>query len=230
MLKKYYKTLEKNPLFDGIDDYGIDQLLGCLQPKVKNYEKNQFIAFAGDEFTSIGVILEGQVTVIKENATGNKVMISLLDPGDMFGEMIAFSNFTKWPATVQATKNSAIMFMEKSAIVGECPKMCSWHKSLIQNMLKIVSNRALMLNKKVEYLSIKSMRGKLSTFFVEEHKKSKGNVLNLTMNRNELADFLNVSRPSMSREMAKLKDEGIIDYKKNQIEIKDLESLMEMTE
>ncbi len=230
MLKKYYKILEKNPLFDDIDDYSIDQLLGCLQPKVKTYEKNEFIAFAGDEFTSIGVVLEGQVTVIKENASGNKVMMSLLDPGDMFGEMIAFSNFSKWPATVQTTKNATIMFMEKSAIVGDCPKMCTWHKSLIQNMLKIVSNRALMLNKKVEYLSIKSMRGKLSNFFLEEYKKSKSQVLDLSMNRNELADFLNVSRPSMSREMGKLKEEGIIDYKKNQIRIVDLDGLKEMAE
>ncbi|MBF7096402.1 Crp/Fnr family transcriptional regulator [Alkalibacter mobilis] len=230
MINKYYKILEKNPLFEDIDDYSIDQLLSCLKPAIKKYKKNELIAMAGDPFISIGVILEGQVTVTKENMAGNKIVISLLNPGEMYGEMIAFSNQSIYPVTVEATKDTTVMLLDKSAIVGQCPKMCSWHKSLIQNMLKIVSNRALMLNKKVEYLSIKSMRGKLSAYFVDQQKKAKGKVLNLDMNRNELSDFLNVSRPSMSREMAKLREEGIIDYKKNQITILDLESLKEMAD
>lgn len=230
MLKQYYPTLENNPLFADIDDYSIDQLLSCLQPKVRSYEKNEFIAIAGDPFTSIGIVLEGQVSVIKESATGNRIMISQLEPGEMYGEMIAFSNQEFYPVTVEAIKDTTVMELERNAIIGQCPRMCSWHKTLIQNMLKIVSNRALMLNKKVEYLSIKSMRGKLSAFFLDEYKRFNKETFQLNMNRNQLADYLNVSRPSMSREMAKLRDEGVIDFKKNKIRIADLEALSEMAE
>ncbi|NTW71452.1 MAG: Crp/Fnr family transcriptional regulator [Eubacteriaceae bacterium] len=230
MIEKYYRILEKNPLFSDIDDYSIEQLMECLNPTVKNYKKHEFIAFAGDEFTSMGIVLDGQISIVKENASGTRVMMSLLDPGSMFGEMIAFTNSAKWPATVQATKNATIMFMRKDAIIGECHRMCTWHKTLIRNMLKIVSNRAVMLNKKVEYLSIKSMRGKLSTYFIEEFRKTGQKLLKLSMNRNELADFLNVSRPSMSRELARMKEEGVIDYNKNQVDILDLESLKFMAE
>lgn len=230
MLKKYYPILEANPLFADIDDYSIDQLLGCLQPTVKTYGKNQFIALAGDPFLSIGVILEGQVSVIKESAAGNKIVISQLQPGEMYGEMIAFSNQKTYPVTVEALKETTVMELNRDTIIGQCPRMCSWHKTLIQNMLKIVSNRALMLNKKVEYLSIKSMRGKLAAYFLDEYKRNNKKTFQLNMNRNQLADYLNVSRPSMSREMAKLRDEEIIDFRKNQIRILDLDTLMEWAE
>lgn len=228
MLKKYLAIVRNNPLFSDIDDESIDQLLSCLKPAVKHYRRNEFIALTGDLFASIGVILEGQVSVLKESASGNKTVISQLGPGEMYGEMIAFSNQEYYPVTVEALKDTTVMELDRKAIIGQCPNMCSWHKTLVQNMLKIVSNRALMLNKKVEYLSIRSMRGKLSTFFMDELNRTKKNTFTLNMNRNQLAEYLNVSRPSMSREMAKLREEGVIDYKKNQIRILDLDALMSM--
>lgn len=230
MLKKYYTIVKNNPLFANIEDNSIDQLLSCLNPAVRHYKKNQFIALAGDPFTSIGVVLEGRVSIIKESASGNKMVIAQLHPGEMFGEMIAFSNQDHYPVSVEAVKDATVMELDRSAIIGQCPNMCSWHKTLIQNMLKIVSNRALMLNKKVEYLSIKSMRGKLCTFFVDELKRASKGSFTLKMNRNQLAEYLNVSRPSMSREMAKLRDEGIIDFRKNHIRVLDENALMAMAE
>ena len=57
-------------------------------------------------------------------------------------------------------------------IVGECERMCISHKLLIVNMLSILSDRAMMLNRKVEYLAIKTIRGKLSTYLLEQYKNT----------------------------------------------------------
>jgi CRP-like cAMP-binding protein len=105
--------------------------------------------------------------------------------------------------------------------------VCPWHRTLVTNLLGITSERALMLNKKVEYLTIKSIRGKISTFLLDLYKKTGNNNVMLNMNRNELADFLNVSRPSKSREMCRMRDEGIIDFHLSTIRIKDVEALRE---
>ena len=86
-----------------------------------------------------------------------------------------------------------------------------------------------MLNKKVEYLTIKSMRGKLSTYLVEQYNKEKNVNITLPLNRNELSDFLNVSRPSMSREMSKMRDEGIIDFHLTAVKILDIKELKHMS-
>ena len=97
-------------------------------------------------------------------------------------------------------------------------------------MLKDISDKALMLNKKLEYLSMKSMRGKLSSFLLEQYKTTGSPAFLLPMKRHELADYLNVSRPSMSQEMCRMRDEGVIDFSRSSIQINDMESLKDMVE
>jgi CRP-like cAMP-binding protein len=82
----------------------------------------------------------------------------------------------------------------------------------------------------MEYLSMKSMRGKLSSFLLDQYKTNGKPTFLLPMKRHELADFLNVYRPSLSREMCRMRDEGVIDFNRSSIQIKDMESLKDMVE
>lgn len=225
MSEKHMAILSKSALFAGIGQAELESMLGCLKPKISSFNKNEYITVEGDKFENIGIILKGGAVVSKENAAGNRVVIAFLKPGDMFGEMIVFSDKSGWPATVQANEACEVFFLAKGKIIGQCEKICPWHRMLIQNMLKIMSGRALMLNKQVEYLTIKSMRGKISTFLLEQYKMAGSASFILQMQRSELADFLNVSRPSMSREMCRMRDEGIIDFHLSAIKIKDPEAL-----
>lgn len=229
MFDKYLEDVSKTTLFQGIERDEILAMLNCLKPRVCSYNKNDYIVTGGDAYESVGIVLKGAATVSKENAEGNRIVMTLLKPGDIFGEIIAFSSRMTWPATVQAQEPCVILFLPRGKIVGECDSMCSWHRILIQNFLRIISQRAMMLNKKVEYLTIKSMRGKISTYLVEQYNKVKNVNITLPLNRNELSDFLNVSRPSMSREMSKMKDEGIIDFHLNAVKIMDIEGLKHMS-
>ena len=96
-------------------------------------------------------------------------------------------------------------------------------------MLKIISEKALMLNRKVEYLALISVRQKIATYLLEQYKITKSKTFLLPLNRQELAEFLNVSRPSLSREMCRMRDEGIIDFHMSTIKILDLDVLKECT-
>lgn len=230
MNTKYIGTLDNSLLFHGIEKEHIKTMLHCLNPRISKYKRHDFITMAGDDFKELGILLEGEALVSKENAAGNRVMMMQLKPGQMFGEMVVFSSLKVWPVTVQAQSDCTVFFLSEKKIIGECERVCTWHKELIQNMLRITSERALMLNKKVEYLSMKSMRGKLSSYLLEQYHQAQSGTFDLPLNRNELADFLNVSRPSMSREMGRMRDEGIIDYYKSSIKIKDIVALRSMAE
>ncbi|WP_036947259.1 Crp/Fnr family transcriptional regulator [Pseudobacteroides cellulosolvens] len=225
MMEKYLTSLKKAPLFNSIDENELLTMLKCINPKIVSYKKNDYIALAGEKFNSLGIIAEGEASISMENAAGNRIMMAILKAGDMFGEMLVFSKLSAWPANVQAQEPCTVFFLQREKIIGECEKMCSWHRTLIQNMLVIISERALMLNKKLEYLSIKSIRGKLSKFLLEESKKAGNTTFMLPMNRNELSDFLNVSRPSMSREMCLMRDEEIIDFHLSSIKILNVDAL-----
>jgi CRP-like cAMP-binding protein len=97
-------------------------------------------------------------------------------------------------------------------------------------MLGIVSHQALILNRKLDYLSIKSLRGKICTFLMEEYHKNRQDTFIMSLKRSEFADFLNVSRPSLSREMCKMRDEGMIEFQRENIRITDLEAVKSYAE
>lgn len=219
--------LSRVPLFSGMTDNDMYTLLECLKPRIASYKKGEFIAHAGDEMEGIGIMLAGSASVIKENAVGNRVIMAILEPGDMFGEMAAFSKDARWPASVIAQEACTAAFMPPGKIVGNCEKTCGNHNRLIVNMLGILSEKALLLNRKVNYLTIKSMRGKISAFLLEQYEKNRSASFIIPMSRSELSDFLNVSRPSMCREMGRMRDEGIVEFYRSAVRIKDLTSLAE---
>ena len=224
-MDEYIDLLMKVPLFKEIGSQELGHILGCFRPTTKTFKATEYITHEGHEYNGIGIVLSGQVTITKTNEAGERIIMSQLTKGGLFGEMIAFSSVNQWPASVIAKENSLIMWMTPDAILNHCERMCIGHKQLMLNMLHIVSNKALGLNRKLNYLSIKSMRGKLSKFLMEEYSRQSMNLFQIEFNRNELAEFLHVSRPSMSRELSRMKDERIIDYHQSTFKILDIEQL-----
>lgn len=225
-MKEYYEVLKKNELFKNIEKNDLMMLLSCLSPRIREYKKNEVIGLNGENLDNLGIVVRGKVEIAKEDADGNKNIVAMINEGEMFGETAVFSGFNKYPVNVFSHADSTVLFISPDKIIGRCDQNCIFHEQLIKNILSVIAKKALMLNRKLEYGSIKSMRGKISKYLVEQYKKN-GEVseFEMSMNRNELADFLNVSRPSMSREFGKMRDEGIIEYKRKIIIIKNLEQL-----
>jgi len=230
MFNRWMTVLNRCPLFKGIDPVNLNIVLTCLNPKVNNFKKNEWVSFAGDKISGLGVVLAGEVVVAKENAAGQRVILAVNGPGEMFGEMAAFSEEGVWPATVMAREACTVMFLPSEKIVGSCENACVNHRFLITNMLGIVSEKALALSRKVEYMAIKTLRGKISTYLLEQYRRTGKDTFMLRLKRNELADFLNVSRPSLSREMSRLRDEGVIDFHRDSVKIMQVEALKNMIE
>lgn len=225
MYTKWTDSLLKVELFKDIEIDELDRMLMCIGPNMGSYKKKEYITIAEDKFNGIGIVAQGEVIVTKENAAGNRVIMAKLNEGDIFGEMIAFADYDRWAATVIASTDCIVIFLPPEKIIGNCSNMCIGHRRLIQNMLRIVSKKALGLNRKVEYLAIKSIRGKISTYLLEQYNKADELTFMVPLKRNELAEFLNVSRPSLSRELIKMKDEGIIDFYRSSFKIIDIKAL-----
>ncbi len=205
-------------------------MLQCLNPALRKYKKNEYLSVQGDDFYALGILLAGEAMVVKDNAAGQRTIMTVLGEGDIFGETAAFSGEKKWPASVIAQRNCQALFLPPEKITGNCCRQCPSHRRLITNMLRIVSDRALALSKKVEYLSIKSIRGKIATFLFEQYQKQGSATFMLPLKRNEMAEFLNVARPSLSREMCRMREEGVIDFHRSSIKIKNVEALKSMIE
>ncbi|HCC06881.1 MAG TPA: transcriptional regulator [Clostridiales bacterium] len=225
MFKDYIKILSQNQLFANISTKKLEGLLTCLNPVIKDYTKSEYIVLRGDTARYLSVVLQGSISLIKESYSGSSSLIGILKQGDIFGEALIFMDKAIYPVSILSIENTKIMYIPKEKIPGQCENTCSHHNILIKNLLEILSKKVLMLNKKVDYLTIKSMRQKLVTYILDEYKKAGNPSFTLPHNRNDLADFLNVSRSSMSRELCRMRDEGMITFDRQRVSIVDLDKL-----
>lgn len=224
MYAEWMDRLLQVELFKNMKKNELENILSCLNPEIKHYNKNEIITIEKDKLTGIGIVLDGQVVIGKETLAGDRVIISRLDKGHLFGEVAAFVG-DQWLATVVAHTECSVLFFPPDKIIGVCTRMCEGHRKLIENMLQIVARKALILNKKVEMLSLKSIREKISTYLLEQYHMKKNLTFDIPLKRHELAEYLVVSRPSLSRELIYMKNEGIIDFHMNTFRIVNLESL-----
>ena len=227
MYQKWIDVLSSSLLFRGISPEALNTMLGCLKPRIRQCKQREVVAVCGQPFQGIGIVAVGRVALTRETYSGNRIMLEVLEAGDIFGEMVAFSDRKVWPATVIAQEDSTLLFLPPDKILGNCANICASHSKLIMNTLNILSNRALMLNRKIEYLSAKSIRGRISSYLLDMYRQSGDAALTVPMKRHELADYLGMPRPSLSREMGLMRDDGIIEFDGPLIKIKNILMLEE---
>jgi CRP-like cAMP-binding protein len=225
MLTPFLPILVKCPLFAGLDEAGILNLIPCFDPILFDSQKGDILCQAGEPQQTIGIVLAGEIQIQKEDYTGNRLIIGIFGPGELFGEVSAYAGPGRWPNTVVAGKSGQILQLPIEKISQPCFRTCDFHQRLIRNMLGIVAGKAMMMNSRLGYLQLRGMRQKLAAWLFEQYRQTGNRTFLAAMNREELADYLNVSRPSMSRELGRMKDEGIIDYFRSSFTIKDLEAL-----
>jgi len=225
MFKPYSNILKKCPLFKGLDENSIVNLLPCFKPVLREFQKGDLICQAGSPQETFGIVLAGEVQVQKDDFAGNRLIIGIFGPGELFGEVSAFAGSGRWPGTVVAAAAGQVLFIPFSKLSQPCCQVCDLHQTLIRNMLGIVARKAMLMNNRLNYIKLRGMREKLAAFLYEQYKQNSSHTFLVSMNREELADFLNVSRPSMSRELGRMKDEGLIDFYRSSFTIKDIEAL-----
>ena len=227
MYQEWIKVLSSAPLFSGINHDALNKMLECLKPRIKSCKQREVIAVSGQPFDGIGIVASGRVALTKETYSGNRIILEILDAGNIFGEVVAFSNSKIWPVTVITQEDSNLLFLPPDKILGYCNSVCASHSILVMNMLNILSNRALTLNKKIEHLSAKSIRSKVSSYLLEMYRQTRETTFTVPMKRHEMADYLGIPRPSLSREMGLMRDAGIIDFDGSTIKLKRVLSLEE---
>ena len=226
-LDKTINVLQQSSLFEKIEKENIGHLLNCLGIQVKSYEEHQIIIELESCVNEVSVVIEGEVEIVKENRLGDRMIVGILGEGQIFGEGIVCTKKRLSPVTVRAKTKAQIAVVPYEKIIMTCGERCSFHKQIIQNMLYVLGEKNYHLNQKIDYLILKGMREKLALYLLEQSYKEGQSSFSIGLNRNDLAEYLNVSRSSMSRELSRMKEEGLIDYYKNSFKIVDERKLKE---
>lgn len=220
-----FRLLKKNKLFYNFEDKEINKIFDCLRAHINKYSRGRVVAEIGAPVTEIGIILAGSAVKFIKKPTGELENCGELYAGDMFGEVEGYSGDRTYNTSVVLAEDSTILYISIDTIVARCEKCCPFHQKLLENTLCCLAERIDNINNDAKYLKIKSMRGKIAKLFYDKYLVQGTATIHLGFNRNEMADYLNVSRPSMSREMMNMKADGIIAYRKDEIVILKLDEL-----
>lgn len=210
-------------LFSGIQESDMLSLLRCLDIQTKNYKKNSAIIQFNSKISSIGIVLDGSVEVVREDISGDIVTVGKLKENGIFGEALVCANIEKSPISVIASSKCEILFIPYEKVIAPCQNACYFHKQLVKNILKVISRKNLDLNLQIDLLGKRTTKEKLLTYLRTQMAETGNNKFFIPLNRNELAEFLCVDRSAMSRELCSLRDEGIIKFNKNYFEMNENE-------
>ncbi|MGI5891817.1 MAG: Crp/Fnr family transcriptional regulator [Bacillota bacterium] len=221
-MQNYLNNLKKISLFDGIKEEEISAMITCLAGVKKSYKKEDIILWAGDEVNFVGVLLMGQVQIVKDDITGNRNILKEISQTGIFAETLSCAGLKKSPFTVIASQDCEILFISLQRIVNTCSSACRFHTRMIENILKSIAKENLFLSEKIDILSQRSIRGRLMAYFLSQSQKEGKMSFTIPFSRNEMADFICVDRSALSRELSKMQYEGLIEFEKNKFKISDL--------
>ena len=212
--------LLENVLFSGIDASDIPHLLSCLQPREASFHKDQIIISEGDEIEDLGIVLSGSVHIVRHDFWGNRTLVSTINAGEVFAETMACAH-QRSEVSVVSCEETSILFLAVRTIITTCRRGCVFHHIIIENMIKLLSQKNLGLMKKMNHITKRSTKEKLLSFLSEEARKAGERTFTIPYDRQQLADYLCVERSAMSNELSKMKAQGLLNYSRNTFQLKE---------
>jgi len=187
-------------------------MLRCLGARRMTYAKGKVILAEGEPARDMGVLLTGQVQLIRTDFYGNRSIMMNIHPGQLFAESFACAGAERMPVSVVAMENCEALLLDCRRVLTSCCNACSFHSRIIFNLLQIVAKKNLALHRKALITAKRTTREKLMTYLLVQAKEAGRIDFTIPFDRQGLADYLQVDRSGLSAEMSKLKKEGVLDY------------------
>lgn len=222
------EILSRNSIFEGLSSLQIDEILPCISHRMESYEEGECVYKRGDLVRDLGIVLRGKLMAVSEDATGRVSAAHTIEPNGMFGELVVFSTECSLPHDVIATEGTQVLFLSGEFFLQQCEKQCDnrgTHAEVVKNLLRLITDKAIDLGKKIAYLTAPDLKAKIAMYLCELYEVNHVATFNMPLNRDRLADFFAVARPSLSRELVNLKNQGIIDFYRSSVKILDISAL-----
>ena len=219
-----YSVLEKNVLFTGVPAKELREILKAVPHRIQSYDKGEAIFHLLEEATRIGLILDGRVQAQKLFPNGSQINVSVRRRGEMIGPAAAFARNQKYPCDVVSLEESTIMMFSREDILLLMQKDIR----IMRNFMAELATASYMLQQRLELLSYSGIAQKAAFYLLIQSRQGGKAEIKIPGSVTSWAMSMNVSRPSLHRELRKLEAQGIISYKPPVIKINDFEALEEV--
>lgn len=220
-IQPYIPYLVNHHLFNDFNKDELTNFFSTTDYSIKAYSKEDILFNEEEICSNLSIILEGEVEIQKIDPNGKVLTVANFKKGDTFGENLLFGDNNTYPMTVLSKTKSTILHIPKDSVALLCQKSTSF----LYQYLRTLSNRAVNLSSKLKQVTLKTIRQQICEFLYNKYVNSGQSTIKIGMSKKEWADKLGVQRPSLSRELIKMKEEGIIDYDKDTISILNIQAL-----
>lgn len=212
----YEEIIAKNQLFSDLSEDDTSYALSFFSARRATYEKGEMLSRPGEALKRFGLVLSGRVQVCMEDFDGNSIIMAVVTPSHTFGESLCFLGN---PASVHiyATEDTELLWLStdklKSGSDGARDRL------IANRFTAMLAAKTLEMNDRVQILSKIKIRDRLITYFSQCVAKY-GSSFILPLSREDMAAYLGSDRSALSRELGKMRDEGIIEFEKNKFTVK----------
>ncbi len=199
-----------------IKDFLNDFIENCSKAQIKTFSKGETITSYIAKRNQFCIIISGSADLIRYNLNGSQTIVEHFSPSDIFGEMF-YTITTNNELFVVAKEPSKVLFYAHDDLDKKCKNNCKFHLTLSEMLPKLILEKIITLNSRIELLTKKTIREKLLSYFSILSNKYLTKTITLPFSLTDLADYLNVDRSAMMREIKYLKEDGLIKKNRNKI-------------
>jgi len=214
--------LSNTPLFHGISQEHIEELLESVNATEKSYNKNEIILHAGSTTNEIGLLLSGSANIIVNFYWGNSHIFGHVETGTVFAEIFAAIPGKEMMCDIVAVEPCSVLFMNMEKMLNTCENNSPYHQRMIQNLVRICAAKSLELSVRMLHTAPHSLRARLLSYLSEQAMINSNSHFTIPFNRQQLADYLAVDRSALCNEISKMQKEGLICVRKNEFTLKQM--------
>ena len=199
-----------SPLLEGVSPQEYQTMHACLGVYEQSFRPDDVIYDFGDGRGLLGIVSQGSAVVERIDREGGRAILEHLGPGGVFGEMMMFKAAGDDSVVVRAAAPTRVSFLRSEAVMRRCEHACACHSRMVENLFRLVTEKATSLSERVEVLSRRSIREKLLRYFQLQAAKGHGPSFQLPFSLSALADYISADRSAMMRELKKMREEMLV--------------------
>lgn len=214
-LEPYLPTIVGSRLFRGISEEEAASMLGCLRPRRHRFGRGEYVLNAGDQVNAVPLVLEGSVSIVRDDWWGNRNIQNRAGTGETFAIAYALTPGARIGVSAVADRDTTVAELAVAPMLRTCSAACPYHLRLLENLVGSIAQRNLQINDKLSFLTQRTTRGKLLAYLSSVSQQAGSDAFDIPYNRQQLADYLSVNRSAMSSELSHMAEEGLISYQRN---------------
>lgn len=199
-----------SPLLEGVSPQECQAMRACLGVYEQYFRPGDIVYDLGGGRNMLGVLTDGAAVIERVDGKGERTILEHLEPGGVFGEMMMFRSAVDNSVVVRCAAPCCVNFLRSEAVLRRCEHACECHSRLVENLFRLVTDKATSLSERVEVLSRRSIREKLLRYFELQAAKNAGGTFFLPFSLSALADYISTDRSAMMRELKKMRQELLV--------------------